>query len=450
MNVPKDLADKIDQGNCVVFVGAGLSQGAGLPGWPGLLRQMLDWGEEHGVDLSDRAELEKCIKDGELLMVAEEMRKRLGKNDFREFMVGVFRKPNLEPTDAHNLLPKIPFAAALTSNYDTLLETAYTISSGGIPRVFTHEDYPELSAAPRDNEFYVLKVHGTIDRIETIILGQSDYRELIHDNQACQSYLRNLFLNKTVFFIGFGLTDPDLMLLLDKLSVTFKGYAGKHYALMDTEKAPAFKQRLFEENYNIKIIPYTKSAPDHPEVREFLSDLAEKCSGCLATTGEVIPTLGKRSNVPNLPAHFLPRPDDLNALKNAVLADVSTPVVVTGRTRSIGVHGMGGIGKSVLAAALARDDEVRSAFPDGVIWLTIGQEPAITSRQRQLALALGDEPSAFEDEQQGKARLSELLADKACLVILDDVWEVKHAAAFNVLGAQCRMLVTTRDARIIF
>jgi len=168
----------------------------------------------------------------------------------------------------------------------------------------------------------------------------------------------------------------------------------------------------------------------------------------VSTAGEVI-SLGKLSNVPNLPAHFLPRPVDLNALKNAMLANVSKPVVVTGRTRSIGVHGMGGIGKSVLAAVLARDDEVRSAFPDGVIWLTISQEPAIISRQRQLALALGDKPSAFEDEQQGKAHLSELLADKACLVILDDVWEVKHATAFNVLGPQCGMLVTTRDARII-
>jgi len=279
MNVPKDLADKINQGNCVLFVGAGLSQGAGLPGWPGLLRQMLDWGEEHGVDLPDRAELEKYIKDGELLLVAEEMRERLGKDDLREFMVGVFRRPGLEPTDAHNLLPQIPFAAALTSNYDTLLETAYTISSGTTPHVFTHADYPELSAVLRDNEFYVLKVHGTIDRIETIILGRSDYREVIHDNQAYRSYLRNLFSSSTVLFLGFGLIDPDLMLLLDELSGTFKGYTGKHYALMDAEKVPGIKRRRFERDYNIQIIPYKKSALDHPEVREFLRKLAEKCDG---------------------------------------------------------------------------------------------------------------------------------------------------------------------------
>ena len=36
---------------------------------------------------------------------------------------------------------------------------------------------------------------------------------------------------------------------------------------------------------------------------------------------------------------------------------------------------MGGIGKTVLAAALAHDSEVRQAFPYGIYWLTIGQKP---------------------------------------------------------------------------
>ena len=114
MNVPRDLVDQIARGKGVVFVGAGLSQGAGLPGWPALLRQMLDWSERHGRELADREELERYIDNGELLLVAEEMRERLGKDDFRRFMAEIFRKPGLKPTAAQMLLPQIPFAAALT------------------------------------------------------------------------------------------------------------------------------------------------------------------------------------------------------------------------------------------------------------------------------------------------------------------------------------------------
>ena len=283
-NMPEELVDQIVRGNCVVFVGAGLSQGAKLPGWPELLRQMLGWSEKHGVDLADRAELETYIEDGELLLVAEEMRERLGKDDFRRFMAEMFRKPGLRPTDAHMLLPEIPFTAALTGNYDTLLESAYTIASRGTaPHVFTHSDYPELSAALRSGEFYVLKVRGTIDRIQTVVLGRSDYREVMHANPAYHQHLMTLFSVKTVLFLGFGLTDPDLLLLLEELRATFRDYTGKHYALMNTWEVPAIKQRRFERDYGIHITPYTPSAPDHPEVQVFLNRLGgagQACTGC--------------------------------------------------------------------------------------------------------------------------------------------------------------------------
>ncbi|UCC65657.1 MAG: DUF4062 domain-containing protein, partial [Anaerolineae bacterium] len=178
-------------------------------------------------------------------------------------------------------------------------------------------------------------------------------------------------------------------------------------------------------------------------------DIAKLVSRRYRAGEEAVETEGKLIAVPDLPPHFLPRSDALEPLKAAVLADVDRPVVVTGTARKVGVQGMGGIGKSVLAAALARDDEVRHAFPDGVLWVTVGREPALTMRQSQLAETLGDSPRSFEDVQQGKARLSELLADKACLLILDDVWQAKHAEAFDALGPRCRMLITSRDAGLI-
>jgi hypothetical protein len=288
MNVPKELVDQIARCQCVVFVGAGLSQGAGLPGWPELLQQMLDWSEKRGVDMADRTELESYIEDGDLLLVAEEMHERLGKDNFRSFMAEVFRRPGLKPSDTHMLLPEIPFTAALTSNYDTLLESAYTLTQRGTaPHVFTHSDYPELAAALRSGEFYVLKVHGTIDRIQTIVLGRSDYREVMYANPAYRQHLAVLFSVKTVLFLGFGLTDPDLLSLLEELRIAFRDHTGKHYALMDTRDVPAIKQRRFERDYGIQIIPYTPSAPDHPEVQMFLTSLVEQVCQAWATISQV-------------------------------------------------------------------------------------------------------------------------------------------------------------------
>jgi hypothetical protein len=37
MDIPHELVQAIAEGSAVLFVGAGLSQGAGLPGWAALL-----------------------------------------------------------------------------------------------------------------------------------------------------------------------------------------------------------------------------------------------------------------------------------------------------------------------------------------------------------------------------------------------------------------------------
>ena len=154
-------------------------------------------------------------------------------------------------------------------------------------------------------------------------------------------------------------------------------------------------------------------------------------------------------NVPNLPPHFLPREEELNPLKTKVLADTNQPVAITAKSRSVGVQGMGGIGKTVLATALARDEEVRRAFPDGVIWITFGQTPQILTLQSDVVEALGDKQASFTEINSGKTQLRKLLTDKACLLILDDVWNLEHAIAFDVLEKPCQMLITTRDAGII-
>lgn len=154
---------------------------------------------------------------------------------------------------------------------------------------------------------------------------------------------------------------------------------------------------------------------------------------------------GPLVGVPEVPPHFLQRPAEVRAIEQAVLGDTVKPVAVTGSAQRVGLQGMGGIGKSVLAATCARTCEVRRVFPDGIFWITVGQTPLVTLRQAQLAEALGDGPRAFDDVEQGKARLSMLLAGKRCLIILDDVWQTHHAAAFDALGAACRLLITTRD-----
>jgi len=42
MNIPPELAEQFARGDGALFVGAGLSMGAGLPGWVGFIRPLAE------------------------------------------------------------------------------------------------------------------------------------------------------------------------------------------------------------------------------------------------------------------------------------------------------------------------------------------------------------------------------------------------------------------------
>lgn len=54
------------------------------------------------------------------------------------------------------------------------------------------------------------------------------------------------------------------------------------------------------------------------------------------------------------------------------------------------IHGLGGIGKSTLAAALAHNPDVQERFSDGVLWTTLGQQPELLPLLSTWIQALGD------------------------------------------------------------
>jgi hypothetical protein len=110
---------------------------------------------------------------------------------------------------------------------------------------------------------------------------------------------------------------------------------------------------------------------------------------------------------------------------------------------------MGGIGKTVLAVALAHDSEVRKLFSDGICWLTVGQKPNLLELQNQLLRQLTSRTEAVITEQEAKDALREALEDKAALLIVDDVWTVDHADAFSVSAPRTRLLVTTRNSEVL-
>lgn len=164
-----------------------------------------------------------------------------------------------------------------------------------------------------------------------------------------------------------------------------------------------------------------------------------------ASTGQGSPDTLLR-NAPPRPRLMLGRDKDAIAIK--------TRLGVGGRTgRSTQVltamKGWPGVGKTTLASALAYDPEIAQAFPDGVLWATLGQQPNVarelTTWGRLLGIAdLHHAPTL--EEMSG--RLRQALQARRCLLIVDDAWQAEHVPFFDVGGPGCALLVTTRRPEV--
>jgi WD40 repeat protein len=163
---------------------------------------------------------------------------------------------------------------------------------------------------------------------------------------------------------------------------------------------------------------------------------------------ELLSPRGRLHGVPDLPPHYLAREADLAELKQKLLAGFAS-LGVTGQSSSLGVQGMGGIGKTVLAAAVAHDLDIRQTFPDGVYWLTIGQKANLLDLQIRLLRQLGEPQEALATESEGKDVLREKLKRRRTLIVLDDAWTIEHVDAFSVTAPPARLLVTTRNQEVL-
>src|SRR5579871_2318818 len=63
-----------------------------------------------------------------------------------------------------------------------------------------------------------------------------------------------------------------------------------------------------------------------------------------------------------LPQHFVPREDLIAELRLSIFGDSSSVALTAEKSRASALHGIGGIGKSVMARALCDLPEVQSAF----------------------------------------------------------------------------------------
>ena len=128
-----------------------------------------------------------------------------------------------------------------------------------------------------------------------------------------------------------------------------------------------------------------------------------------------------------------------------------------GGPRLVGLVGDSGSGKTTAASEIVRSTELRKAFSDGILWLTVNEGAKLHLPSLMLQLArmvyedvgggVGYRPAESSDSAAYIKQRMESCPGLKCLVVADNVWEKEVVS--KLLETGMRVLLSTRDAELV-
>lgn len=257
------LEQSFREGTCVLFAGAGLSSGAGLPSWAELIGQL---GRELGIDNPHQFDA---------LDVAQWYRAQFGSERLAEKMRATFAGSGL-PTLAHYLLLALPLRHVVTTNYDGLIERALDALKRHPVPVVRQEDVTRTGG---NAGVYVTKLHGDASNPEEIVLSRDDYDTFLERRPAMALLLEGLLLNQTFFFVGYSLRDPNFRSIFSRIARMLRESRHPAFATnFETEGAAAEHMRRQWRAQQLEMLPILGANRDEQKraFMIFLDGLAER------------------------------------------------------------------------------------------------------------------------------------------------------------------------------
>lgn len=268
-DVPRGLAVAIRTGRCIAFVGAGFAGAAKLPTWPALLRHLAASPQLHKDVCEHLTSRLNANQANHYEEVAQMLQREMGQEAFiaalRQQLCG---KKSSAMDNRLELLCGIPFRAVLTTNFDDLLQgttpcsAAYRqfLHSPPLPPSSLYDNYRRFVSGKHS---ITMKLHGDLNEPDSIVFSRLDYRKRLYTDPAYLAFLRAVFLNYTILYLGYSFTDAYLNELRSE-SLAILGSSNNWptaYAVVNDE--PDFARTHFASVEGIEILPYNTNEGGH-------------------------------------------------------------------------------------------------------------------------------------------------------------------------------------------
>lgn len=264
--LPKEIIDAYEKNNLAIFVGAGISRLMGCMGWDEMANKLIN--AVCSPAMANQI-ISSSLSSKEKITIAKRMAE---KEDKTAKFWEIFHEALLPKSEKDNIYSKISQIDTLflTTNCDGLLVKEFPFS---YTTDCTKEKY-----FSQTNESFVYCLHGDwgngteIDR-DRLIFTEDKYLSEYQPGNELPDFLRQVMHDKTVLFIGYGLSEFEIINAAFEPVVPSSNTL-KHYLLegfFNYEQEMCDAKAEYFASINVNLIPYSKDECDYDQQAKIIS-----------------------------------------------------------------------------------------------------------------------------------------------------------------------------------
>lgn len=261
----RDYAEAIKHASAALFIGSGLSRDADAYDWKSLLKEVAD-------DIN----LDVDKEEHDLISLAQYYVNGKKRTKINEAISKCF-KDIIKPAENHFLLASMPIFSYWTTNYDKLIENAFSelnIST----MVLTDDD--SLKKFTDGKDAVIRKLHGDVDNPSDCVITKHDYEEFSYKHEILLAQLKGEMCAKTFLFLGYSFSDTDINHILTRIRLFYKGEPPKRHFCVMKEASDDDEYGRFKQAHIIRdLIEYgihTVLVKDYSEITEMLKEIRHR------------------------------------------------------------------------------------------------------------------------------------------------------------------------------
>lgn len=256
---PQTFLEDIVRNRCVPFIGSGFSKNIDLPDQ----LTMPDWNE--------LAQAFEKILPGKYnynnpIDVLSAFQYEYDRTKLIEKLSEFLFVDESEPGETHQAFCKLQFELVVTSNFDFLLEKGYdTVHKYYRPLIGEEQ----LSVNNKSGNVDLVKFHGDLHHSNALVVVEEDYDAYLSRFPLLATFLANILISNTAWFIGYSLEDPDFRQLWQLIGDRLGNLKRTAYTL--SVDAPKYVVDRFERR-GVKVINLPGSKNHYPIILKQVFD----------------------------------------------------------------------------------------------------------------------------------------------------------------------------------